>query len=98
MGFSSRCLSLSDLVLSLFLSALDPPNNNSNSSADHNNNTNNAHRVTDLDRAVLQLKTQRRQLEGAAARTARLVERERALSNLRRSAKFVADALDGAVH
>ena len=78
MGFSSRCLSLSDLVLSLFLSALDPPNNNSNSSADHNNNTNNAHRVTDLDRAVLQLKTQRRQLEGAAARTARLVERERA--------------------
>lgn len=54
-----------------------PTRDSPSSSSSANANANNAHRVTDLDRAVLQLKTQRRQLEGAAARTARLVERER---------------------
>ena len=73
----SPSLSLCDLCFPLPLSPLPlstPPDSNSNSNSSANAN---AHRVTDLDRAILQLKTQRRQLEGAAARTSRLVERER---------------------
>lgn len=65
-------LFLSEPPLPLLLPLSSKPSTTSNS-----NNGNNDHRVTDLDRAILQLKTQRRHLEGAAARTARLVERER---------------------
>lgn len=61
-------VSLSLTASSILLPSLSPWTPNSNT---------NAHRVTDLDRAILQLKTQRRLLEGAAARTSRLVERER---------------------